>query len=131
MTRIRIVKNNESSWNFLRGVLQQEDGTLDQLPEVEKFCDELYDTGNRSPYLLAFMIDMYMEKCLTNSVEDDLNKLSKKSLDLCGSMGTKYDTIRCKYWKYVADTFQKKMSRADRQSVESNNSTNGDFSFSS
>lgn len=77
------------------------------------------------------MIDMYMEKCLTNSLEDDLNKLSKKALELCDSMGTKYDTIRCKYWKYVSDTFQKKMTRADRQSVESNNSTNGDFSFSS
>lgn len=34
MNRIRIVKDNESSWNYLRGILQLEDGTLSQHPEV-------------------------------------------------------------------------------------------------
>lgn len=34
MNRIRIVKNNESTWNFLRGLLQHGDGNLDQYPEV-------------------------------------------------------------------------------------------------
>lgn len=34
INRIRFVKNNESSWNFLRGLLQNGDGTLDQFPEV-------------------------------------------------------------------------------------------------
>lgn len=34
MNRIRFVKNNESTWNFLRGLLQQGDGTMDQFPEV-------------------------------------------------------------------------------------------------
>lgn len=36
MNRIRFVKNNESTWNFLRGLLQQGDGTMDQFTEV---CD--------------------------------------------------------------------------------------------
>lgn len=35
MNRIRIVKNNESTWNFLRGLLQHGDGKLDQYQEVE------------------------------------------------------------------------------------------------
>lgn len=34
MSRIRIVKSNESTWNFLRGLLQNGEGTLDQFPEV-------------------------------------------------------------------------------------------------
>lgn len=36
MNRIRFIKNNESTWNFLRGLLQQGDGTMDQFPEVNK-----------------------------------------------------------------------------------------------
>lgn len=39
MNRIRFVKNNESAWNFLRGILQEGDGTMDQFPEV--FLTEL------------------------------------------------------------------------------------------
>lgn len=34
MNRIRLVKNNESSWSFLRGLLQEGDGTLDQFDDV-------------------------------------------------------------------------------------------------
>lgn len=34
MNRIRLVKNNESAWNFLRGILQEGTGTMDQFPEV-------------------------------------------------------------------------------------------------
>lgn len=36
MNRILFVKNNESAWNFLRGLLQQGDGKLDQFPQVCK-----------------------------------------------------------------------------------------------
>lgn len=32
--RIQFVKHNESTWNFLRGLLQQGDGTMDQFPDV-------------------------------------------------------------------------------------------------
>lgn len=34
MNRIRFVKNNESTWNYLRGLLQHGTGKLDQYPEV-------------------------------------------------------------------------------------------------
>lgn len=34
MNRIQIVTENESSWNFLRGVLKLAGGCLDQYPEV-------------------------------------------------------------------------------------------------
>lgn len=34
MNRIQLVKNNESTWNFLRGLLQHGNGKLDQYPEV-------------------------------------------------------------------------------------------------
>lgn len=34
MNRIGLVKNNESTWNYLRGLLQHGTGKLDQHPEV-------------------------------------------------------------------------------------------------
>lgn len=34
MNRIQIVKDNESSWNYLRGILRLGGGGLDQYPEV-------------------------------------------------------------------------------------------------
>lgn len=34
MNRIRLVKNNESTWNFLRGILQYDDGKLCQFHDV-------------------------------------------------------------------------------------------------
>lgn len=36
MNRIRLVKNNESTWNYLRGLLQHGSGKLDQYPEVSR-----------------------------------------------------------------------------------------------
>lgn len=36
MNRIQLVKNNESTWNFLRGLLQHGTGKLDQYPEVSE-----------------------------------------------------------------------------------------------
>ena len=48
MNRIRLIKNNESSWNFLRGLLEYEDFSSTQFPDVEDFTEELYNTGNRS-----------------------------------------------------------------------------------
>lgn len=36
MNRIRLVKNNESTWNYLRGLLQHGTGKLDQYQEVSK-----------------------------------------------------------------------------------------------
>jgi len=112
MNRIRIVKNNESTWNFLRGILQHGDGTLDQFPEVVEFCEDLYETGVRSPYLLSFLIDMYEEKCLRNNGEDDVDLLASKISELCDSMKTTHDTIRARYWEYVNEKFKLAFERS-------------------
>ena len=130
MNRIRVIKNNESSWNFLRGLLQQGDGTLSQFPEVIDFCEDLYDNGVRSPYLLAFLIDLYEEQCLKeNTTGDDeadeniidKNELKIKILELCECMATNYDTIRKKYWEYVAEHFIKKYNKL--KSIDNDNTT--------
>lgn len=65
MNRIRIIKNNESAWNYLVGVMRQGDSgnaLLSNYPDVVDFVEELYQAGNRSPYLLAFLIDLYQSR---------------------------------------------------------------------
>ncbi|KAG5682933.1 hypothetical protein PVAND_012251 [Polypedilum vanderplanki] len=108
MNRIRLIKNNESSWNFLKGLLEYGDFSISQFPDVETFTEELYNSGNRSPYLLAFLVDMYTEKTLhiyeTNSY-DDPEVYARKVVELCEMLANHYDTIRYKYWKYVIQKF--------------------------
>lgn len=99
MSRIRIIKNNESAWNYLIGVLRQsESGQLNSYPEVATFSEELYNAGNRSPYLLAFLIDLYQEQALQTD-----KQIAEKVYTLCQDMASKHDVIRSKYWLYVAD----------------------------
>jgi protein farnesyltransferase/geranylgeranyltransferase type-1 subunit alpha len=115
MNRIRLIKNNESSWNFLRGVIEFSKSNISQFPDVEQFVEELFTSGNRSPYLLAFLVDMYEEKTLkvyeTNSY-DDPELYARKVFELCDMLANHYDTIRYKYWKYVQQKFQTSKERA-------------------
>lgn len=109
MNRIRLIKNNESSWNFLKGLLEYGNYSTAHFPDVEHFTEDLYKAGNRSPHLLAFLVDMYSEKTLhiyeTNSY-DDPELFARKVHELCDMLANHYDTIRYKYWKYVQQKFQ-------------------------
>lgn len=109
MNRIRLASNNESAWNFLKGLLEYENFSITQFPDVEEFCEELYNAGNRSPYLLAFLVDLNIEKTLkvyeANSYED-AEAYSRKVFDFCDNLANSYDSIRQKYWKYIADKFR-------------------------
>lgn len=110
MDRIRVIKNNESPWNFLVGVLRQsKSGKLDSLPEVVEFSEGLYNAGNRSPYLLAFLIDLYQEQALESKQED--NSIAQKVYTLCDDMASKHDVIRRKYWQYVASHLKTQLSK--------------------
>ncbi|XP_013104247.1 protein farnesyltransferase/geranylgeranyltransferase type-1 subunit alpha [Stomoxys calcitrans] len=110
LNRIRIVKNNESSWNYLKGILRRSgNGSLSQFPEVIAFCEELYANNSRSPYLIAFLIDVYCEKCLQTSDLGEKEALSRKVYSLCDDMSKKHDVIRRKYWQYVADQLKSKL----------------------
>ncbi|XP_052861707.1 protein farnesyltransferase/geranylgeranyltransferase type-1 subunit alpha [Anopheles cruzii] len=112
ITRVGLIKNNESPWNFLRGLLQQGTGKLAQFPSVVDFCEDLYNDGIRSPYLLAFLVDLYAEMYFDVLAEggsaDAADEFRVKVHDLCESMADQHDKIRCKYWWYIAENFQRK-----------------------
>ena len=121
MNRIQLVKTNESSWNFLQGLIESGNFSTSQFPDLETFVEGLYTSGNRSPYLLAFLVDMYSDKTLkiyeANSY-DDPDVFARKVYDLCDMLANHYDKIRYKYWKYVQQKFKDEKEHARKRPVE-------------
>lgn len=113
MKRIQIIKNNESSWNYLRGILQRGGDSLITHPEVTEFAEKLLDDGVRSPYLLAFLFDAYVEKSL-KADENDLKIAEKnKALEICELLEKEHDTVRHKYWKYMGENYRHKLENVE------------------
>lgn len=100
-----MVKNNESAWNYLRGVLIHDKRGLSGNAVVTSFCEELYKNKCRSPYLLAFLIDI-CDETLTKGESNCLHNAAR-AMELCKALSSKYDKIRCKYWNYISTKFVK------------------------
>jgi len=117
---IRTAVNNESAWNYLKGVMFYRD--MSTCPELLNFVVELYESNNRSPYLLAFMIDIYEDQMEKNP--EHAHNVLPKTLELCDMLAKKEDTIRKEYWNYIARSLGQKYGTAMEMShcCESSNS---------
>lgn len=104
LEKIKFVKNNESAWNYLRGVMLHDKRGLSGNAVVTSFCEELYKNKCRSPYLLAFLIDICDEACKKG--EQTCLHNAARAIELCQALATKYDKIRSKYWNYLAEKFK-------------------------
>lgn len=104
LEKIKLTTKNESSWNYLRGILlHTPEGLREQT--VVKFCDNLYSSGNRSPYLLAFLVEQAEEEIENGGGDKGASVLL--ALKLCNDLAEKYDIIRSQYWRFIAETLQK------------------------
>lgn len=102
--------------------------------QVVDFCEELYTSGVRSPFLLAFLVDLYQEKRLNwdeqhtdgDNNEDGSNpkELEEKVAELCNQLISTHDTIRAKYWEYILLKFQLKLAQKNKMDHESNSEPN-------
>ncbi|KAJ8981764.1 hypothetical protein NQ317_002358 [Molorchus minor] len=104
------VTENESAWNYLRGLLLHDKGGLSKNKKVTEFCENLYKSGNHSPFLLAVLVDMCCEQ-INEGGGDSVYNLDR-ARTLCNELITKYDTIRAKYWQYMLDGIEKRPKRA-------------------
>uniref|UniRef100_T1IIV6 Protein farnesyltransferase/geranylgeranyltransferase type-1 subunit alpha n=1 Tax=Strigamia maritima TaxID=126957 RepID=T1IIV6_STRMM len=104
--------NNESSWNYLKGILMVQD-TLN-IKEVVDFVMDLYENKkNRSPYLLSFMVDLYEDQLQKKPSDSPI--ILHKALQLCNQLADETDTIRKEFWNFMARSLAEKFSAESNQ----------------
>ena len=87
---IRLAPQNESPWNYLRGLMRQSGRPLQDLkPFAGEFATLEGTEKIRSSYALDYIADASAEE---GKIED-----AKTAL---GLLSTKYDPIRANYWSY-------------------------------
>ncbi|OQV16477.1 Protein farnesyltransferase/geranylgeranyltransferase type-1 subunit alpha [Hypsibius exemplaris] len=104
--------HNESPWSYLRGILR--DHWAEHFPTVQAICSDLYSQNIRSPYLLAFMIDMYDEDIAQGfQATTDIQKgeLLARVKAICSDLAVKHDVVRKAYWNYLSQQLAKKYER--------------------
>lgn len=92
-------------------------GDLSQNAIVTDFCDNLYASGNRSPFLLAVLVDMCDEQIGKGS--SDFRFTLNRAKELCHALATEYDKIREKYWQHMAETIQAKADGSGKTATDS------------
>ncbi|XP_020607219.1 LOW QUALITY PROTEIN: protein farnesyltransferase/geranylgeranyltransferase type-1 subunit alpha-like [Orbicella faveolata] len=103
---IKKVPNNESAWNYLKGVLLQTG--LSKYPGLKNTLLEMYSNGIDSPYLMSTLIDIYeeeLERGLTDS------NCLEQALELCHKLATDVDLIRREYWHYISRSLKSKFGQ--------------------
>lgn len=110
------IKNNESSWNYLRGVLLHDKRGLSGNAVVTSFCEDLYRTKCKSPYFLAFLVDI-IDEAIKKGEVSSLHS-PERAIDICQLLATKHDKIRSKYWNYISDKFKKIKQQLDEKKKE-------------
>ena len=100
--KIRTAPNNESSWNYLVGIL---DGNLNENETVNRLIAEFDESGEAlSPFHYYFKLDQIILKLEENPDAE----LAKQAIDLTKSLATVHDKIREKYWNYMSLKIKKK-----------------------
>ena len=88
--KIRLAPQNQSPWNYLRGILKlRGKGLVEHKSFASEFADLEKADNVRSSHALEFLVDVW--------IEEKQNDNAIKALDL---LATKYDPIRKNYWSY-------------------------------
>ena len=88
--KIRLAPQNQSPWNYLRGVVKKREGGLAVLRGfAEEFADLAREDEVRSSHALDLLADVY--------AAEKEEEQAGKALEL---LARKYDPIRKNYWNY-------------------------------
>ena len=88
--KIWLAPQNQSPWNYLRGVLKlRGKGLAEQKSFASEFADLEEADDVKSSHALEFLVDVW--------IEENQRENAVKALDL---LATKYDPIRKNYWSY-------------------------------
>lgn len=86
---IHMAPQNQSPWNYLRGVLKNQGQRLAELKTFAEVFANVDQNDIRSSHALDFLADVHSER-------DEIEQAGK-ALDL---LAQKYDPIRKNYWNY-------------------------------
>eukprot|EP00164_Ancoracysta_twista_P004221 GFYU01005681.1.p1 GENE.GFYU01005681.1~~GFYU01005681.1.p1 ORF type:complete len:302 (-),score=67.20 GFYU01005681.1:27-932(-) len=86
-SKIDKAPNNESAWNYMRGLLRGQ--KVSDFSVVREKCMQVYENNPECSHVVAMLIDVYSQ------VEE-----KDKAAELCDVMATSLDPIRSKYWEY-------------------------------
>ena len=88
--KIRLAPQNESPWNYLRGVVKKREGGLAVL---KGFAEEFADLGREDQVRSSHALDLLAEVYGAGKEKERAGK----ALEL---LARKYDPIRKNYWNY-------------------------------
>ena len=109
LEKIDIAPNNESSWSYLRGILDKKG--LSSSPRVLTFVRNILGENLNSkttPHALAFQVDVLTEQIEKDARSPNKDKLVEEAVTLCEQLAIVYDPIRVNYWTYVKDSLRHK-----------------------
>jgi len=131
MAKIKKVPGNESSWNYLRGLIDrcEDDEAASLRVKCEDFCRKLYNdigvargvgsgepASHTSSYLIAAMVDLHADKLefegskmTVGEREEELQSAKK----LCQTLATEVDVIRKHYWNYLDRDLTRRFGNSD------------------
>ncbi|EFX85035.1 hypothetical protein DAPPUDRAFT_209281 [Daphnia pulex] len=100
VTSIKIICNNESAWNYLRGILSHCPTGLNGHPIVEELCQFLDDNKSEAPFYFAFLVDRMEEMMQSDPSKREI--LLPKADEVLQLLATKMDPIRREYWLFLS-----------------------------
>jgi len=90
---IKQAPNNQSSWNYLKGILSRQN--FEDYPEVEETCLYFKQQFPSCANAVSLLVDIYEQKATQEHL--------KQALEYCVELSTKTDTIHSKYWDFRAN----------------------------
>lgn len=111
LEKIKIVKRNESAWNYLRGVLSEctdADVSETQRALVETQCRQLLESGCQSPHLFGFLVELIQHNLESEKDVAKTQAMVEETVGLCSKLATDLDTIRSRYWNFISETITRK-----------------------
>lgn len=84
---------------------------LSRNQKVTNFCENLYKSGNRSPFLLALIVDMCSEQ-VSEGNNDPIYNI-ERAKKLCGELSEKVDVVRAKYWNYIYENIAQNSTKSN------------------
>lgn len=125
LEKINVCIDNESSWNFLRALVNHHIKITNEYPEkVAEFCRIKLSSENDdewSPFLISFKVDHNYAKSKgmlkkiptsdqTDILRQNIKTYVKESIDYLNLLATKYDTIRANYWNFLSSKWKQEFN---------------------